>query len=272
MIKDIRLFALAHEGDTSALELAEALAARTGARIACTGCVVLPDGFLGYSENLDTEAAAQARKDQSPGLAAFASELKARPRPIAYEQVEAYPKRIEAMVAPRAQRSDAVVVRAPPKSHETAHSALIEAALFAGAAPVFVAPLHWRAREIGTRVLVCWDESREAARAAHQALAFAAPDAHIVVATVAEHPERKEEGAGRQFAAHLARGGMTAEFQMRAMRAEGVAATLDHVAQEVGADLVVLGGYRHARMQEAMFGGVTRTILRAPQLPLLLAH
>ena len=272
MIKDIHLFALAHNGDMPALELAEALAARTGAQVSCTACLILPDGYLGYSENLESAAVAQARREQRLGFAGLEREFKSRPTPVQLELIEAYPKQLQSVVAARAQRSDAVVVRAPPKSHETPHAVLIEAALFGGAAPVFVAPLHWHAGEIGKRLLVCWDDSREAARAAHDALAFAAPGAHIVVATASAHPERYDDASGRRFADHLARAGTTAEFQSHPIRDGDVAATLDHVAQEAGADLIVLGGYRHPRLQEAVFGGVTRSILRAPRLPLLLAH
>jgi nucleotide-binding universal stress UspA family protein len=38
------------------------------------------------------------------------------------------------------------------------------------------------------------------------------------------------------------------------------------------ADLLVLGGYGHSRARELVLGGVTRELLIASNIPLLLAH
>ena len=44
------------------------------------------------------------------------------------------------------------------------------------------------------------------------------------------------------------------------------------LAADVGADLLVMGCYGHSRMREWILGGVTRSVLRAATLPLLMAH
>jgi nucleotide-binding universal stress UspA family protein len=41
---------------------------------------------------------------------------------------------------------------------------------------------------------------------------------------------------------------------------------------EVGADLLVLGGYGRTRLSELVMGGVTRHVLAEAKLPVLLAH
>jgi nucleotide-binding universal stress UspA family protein len=43
-------------------------------------------------------------------------------------------------------------------------------------------------------------------------------------------------------------------------------------AQSQGADLVVMGGYAHARVRELLFGGATRDLLEEAPVPLLMAH
>ena len=43
-------------------------------------------------------------------------------------------------------------------------------------------------------------------------------------------------------------------------------------AADLDAGLLVMGGYGHARYRELVLGGVTATVLRAPTLPVLLAH
>ena len=43
-------------------------------------------------------------------------------------------------------------------------------------------------------------------------------------------------------------------------------------AHEVGADLLVMGAFAHGEWREFIFGGVTRYMLRATDLPLLMRH
>jgi nucleotide-binding universal stress UspA family protein len=43
-------------------------------------------------------------------------------------------------------------------------------------------------------------------------------------------------------------------------------------AKALGADLLVMGAYAHRRFFEALLGGVTRSILHAADLPLLMQH
>lgn len=38
------------------------------------------------------------------------------------------------------------------------------------------------------------------------------------------------------------------------------------------ADLIVMGGYGHARPRERLFGGVTRDVLARACIPVLMAH
>ena len=48
-------------------------------------------------------------------------------------------------------------------------------------------------------------------------------------------------------------------------------ALLSHVADR-GSDLLVMGGYGHSRLREAVLGGATRTILQSMTVPVLMAH
>jgi nucleotide-binding universal stress UspA family protein len=47
---------------------------------------------------------------------------------------------------------------------------------------------------------------------------------------------------------------------------------LMRAAEELRADLLVMGGYSHSRLREAVFGGFTRRILRGANLPVLMVH
>ncbi|UUZ49687.1 universal stress protein [Massilia sp. B-10] len=44
------------------------------------------------------------------------------------------------------------------------------------------------------------------------------------------------------------------------------------VVSRAEADLIVMGAYGHSAFHEAILGGVTRTVLEASAVPLLMAH
>ncbi len=48
-------------------------------------------------------------------------------------------------------------------------------------------------------------------------------------------------------------------------------ALLDY-ASDIGADMLVVGGYGHSRTREMILGGVTRDLLRFMTLPVLMSH
>ena len=53
-------------------------------------------------------------------------------------------------------------------------------------------------------------------------------------------------------------------------RAGGPLPQIVEAGDEAG--LIVLGGYRHSRLQQTVLPGVTRTLLRKSKVPLLLSH
>jgi nucleotide-binding universal stress UspA family protein len=54
--------------------------------------------------------------------------------------------------------------------------------------------------------------------------------------------------------------------------AGGSAETLLSRAADMGADLLVMGGYGHSRLRELVLGGTTRTVLASMTVPTLMAH
>ncbi|MBV9552462.1 MAG: universal stress protein, partial [Alphaproteobacteria bacterium] len=73
---------------------------------------------------------------------------------------------------------------------------------------------------------------------------------------------------------HLAWHGIAADRHHVAFRSgDGIGATLLDAAKAVKADLLVMGGYGHRPLREALFGGATREVIAIDtELPLLLVH
>jgi nucleotide-binding universal stress UspA family protein len=122
----------------------------------------------------------------------------------------------------------------------------------------------------GLRVLIAWDGSRESARAdAMQVIKHAK---FVIVVTVEAGPTHSEP-AGTDFAAWLERHNIEAGFAT-APRVSGVSAgsLLLNMLTDRHIDLVVMGAYGHARVQERLFGGVTRSMLQSMTVQVLMSH
>ena len=71
---------------------------------------------------------------------------------------------------------------------------------------------------------------------------------------------------------HLARNGVPAMARTLDPGSRGIGETVLEEARVFGADLLVKGAYTHSRLRQLIFGGATRHILTAAELPVLLAH
>lgn len=138
--------------------------------------------------------------------------------------------------------------------------------------PVLVAPPIARTFH-GDRVLVAWKDSRESRRAVTDALPFLKRAEAVVVMEVCEkeHVESAEAHTS-EVASFLQRHGIETSAKVEVAGDERAGACLNIQAETMGADLIVAGCYGHSRMQEWVFGGVTRSLLRNPERFVLLSH
>lgn len=121
--------------------------------------------------------------------------------------------------------------------------------------------------------LVAWDGSSEAANAVRSALGMLAGASAVHVVQVEE--EKETAFPGTRLLEYLSRHGIHAELTIE------YEAELDRnfipdilVARTitVKASYLVMGGYNHSRLGQYVFGGVTRSMLSASPIPLLIAH
>ncbi len=177
---------------------------------------------------------------------------------------------VHEVVAEHARLHDLIVIGADPEGILSERD-LAEYLLFESGRPVLVVPAGWEARPI-RKALVAWDASRGAARAlgdampllenAEQTLFLTFPD-DKTIATSMTREEVEEALRPRRLNATLAEAS-------RGSRSIGDA--LNDEAREMGADLLVMGGYGRPKWRELVLGGATRGILEKPLLPTLLSH
>ena len=178
------------------------------------------------------------------------------------------------VVASRARYSDLAVLPLPyGKSRGVEDEAVTEAALFEGMAPVLIVPPSGMKTPEPKRIIVAWNQSREALVAARRALPFLkrADMVQIVVVDPPTHgPERSDPGG--LLCQFLVRHGVHAEVSVLARTLPRVSEVLARQVRDVDAEMLVMGAYGHSRFREAIMGGATRDMLESADVPVFLAH
>jgi nucleotide-binding universal stress UspA family protein len=171
-----------------------------------------------------------------------------------------------------ARRFDLSVVRQAEPDAVAPQGLIIEAALFQSGRPVLVVPYIHKERLALDRVLVCWDASRNAARAIADAMPFLQRSKSVDVVVVATERQKSDELPGADIALHLARHDLNVDLKRIVSDRTDVASTILSYAADAGADFIVMGGYGHSRFREFILGGATRGILSAMTVPTLISH
>lgn len=141
--------------------------------------------------------------------------------------------------------------------------------------PVLVVPQSGNLDSIGERVVVAWNNSREAARAVFDALPLLQKASEVTVLSVEEpsKPEVTNNIAGAEIGATLARHGVKTDFQQVKPGARGDAG-VELLAQVEAhrADLLVMGCFGRSRLREFVLGGASRHVLQNTTVPVLMGH
>jgi nucleotide-binding universal stress UspA family protein len=140
--------------------------------------------------------------------------------------------------------------------------------------PVLVVPHAGDFTRLGERVVVAWNAGREAARAVNDAMPLLTMAQSVTVLCV--NPQtgvaRHGDAPGADIAVHLARHGVKVTVERSHASELDVADVLLNRVADLGADLVVAGGYGRSRIRELILGGTTRDLLRHMTVPIFMSH
>ena len=281
-MRDLLLVLDGSARDATRLETALELARTVGAHLTglCPLELLLPAdlGFAlgGYPEALALQSAVEQLQDQANARAAeieavFRAGLS---RAGVNGDWRTAPGPVGPAIAVAARHADLTVIGQDDPDHRVppAGRHMIEDVLLAAGRPLLLLPYAGRFPTIGRNVLIAWTPTREAARAVGDALGLIEPAAQVTVLTVAR-AGGGDAVPGAEIAAHLARHGLavTAARSVSDGQIHEADMLLSYAA-DLGADLLVMGGYGHSRVRELTLGGVTRSVLRHMTLPVLMSH
>lgn len=169
----------------------------------------------------------------------------------------------------RARHSDLVVLGRQHNRDLMPYN-LIELLLMGSGRPILIAPDSPSTGITGT-VIVGWKETPEASRALAAAVPLLTAARRVILVSVEE-----EHAATIEDLEHLAQQlrwhGMAAEASYIGNKSKGISGQLTKLATEMRADLLVVGGYGHKPLREAVFGGVTRALIESADVPVLMMH
>jgi nucleotide-binding universal stress UspA family protein len=215
---------------------------------------------------------AGVKADETAASAAFDKALKGRHLSHAWRAVDGFD---DDELAVHARYADLIVVgQFDPEQSTPTPSDLPETVALATGRPTLVVPHIGAQKALGKTILLCWNASRESARAASDAMPFLRAAEKVVVLVIDPKSSPKGHGAepGADVAAWLARHGVNVTVQRDVAADTDVGSVILSRAADHDADLIVMGIYGHSRMREMVLGGASRTLMASMTVPVLMAH
>ena len=292
MIKNILVPLTGCSNDASALEAAYFIGARFSANVLClrvhpNPMQIVAQAALGQFSttmgnvqlihaieercNARTTKARTAFDQFSERISSPASTLGEGAIAASWQQIEGDP--LEETIA-AARYSDMIVLGRAPEDGDFNTDSVANILVRSGR-PVLLVPDE-PVKAIGSHIAIAWKETAEAARAVTAAMPLLLQAKRVAVLCANENeaaPGSSEDlGPAARLAEQLAHHGLSPDAKDIAFSKQPASQALIHAAQDFGADLLVAGGYSHSRFRELVFGGFTRQVLQACNLPVLLLH
>ena len=223
-------------------------------------------------DDLYTAYEAAAKADHDAAAAAFDKAIKGTHLATEWRLAKGY---VENELAVQARYADLLVVgQTDPDAESLTPTDLPETVALATGRPTLVVPHIGVRSKPGKTVMLCWNASRESARAASDALPFLTAAAKVIVLVIDPRTSAAGHGAepGADVATWLTRHGVKVTVQRDVAADADVGSIILSRAADHGADLIVMGIYGHSRMREMVLGGASRSLLSSMTVPILMAH
>ncbi len=258
--------------------MASQLATANGAHLiglAATGTLALPvvveNDLRGWPD-----VVARVRAQQRERAQVWVDHFKAQAAASRLTSFEAVlsDEEAEAAMVRLGRLSDLLVV-SQADAHDagnTAPAGLPQRVFMQTGRPMLLLPRAGPVATLGRTVLAAWSGTRESARALSDALPLLSAADKVCVLCLDRADEAGVSRLQLNDLRHwLQRHGVSAEC-VQVSTTEDFGDTLLQRAAGYGADLIVMGGFGHPRWAELVLGGVTRTVLEAAVLPVLISH
>lgn len=181
---------------------------------------------------------------------------------------------LDDVVGRRARYADITVLGPELLSDETLKAKALEGTLFSSGKPVLLIPAGAKASLRPKRVNVAWDSRVEASNAVASSLDMLrmAEEVRLVLVDPVQGEGAQGAEPGADAATYLARHGVKVVVDRLPSQGQPIAEVLGRHAVDKAAEVLVMGAYGHSRLRERLFGGVTRSMIETPPLPVLMGR
>ncbi|MER2508097.1 MAG: universal stress protein [Amaricoccus sp.] len=181
---------------------------------------------------------------------------------------------VTTLAARFARYADITFVAPHAARAETQQDWVMNGALFESGRPVLLLPGTPFVFPPKGRVVLAWDASVEASKAVRDSIDLLARAASVDAVLIDPVPSFDGHGPepGADLAAYLARHGVVTTIHRLPREGQEVGDILRRTATDLGADLIVMGGFGHSRLRQRFFGGTTSTMMKQVTIPVLMAH
>ena len=174
------------------------------------------------------------------------------------------------IIGVRGRLADLIVMSRTPDTNPI-YSEAVTAALFQTGRPVLLIPPGEAAKPLNGNTIIAWNGSREAVHAVTAALPFM--EHGKVWAVTGENDDWNSSPImPQELASYLKLHNIHAETLLPWINHTPLPEVILGSAQKLNAGLIVMGAFGHSRMREMVMGGVTGYMLKAANVPILMAH
>ena len=214
-------------------------------------------------------AKAKCRERGVAVIRAIETELGQLGIPLRTTQTECFPGAVGDTVTRFALYHDFALVGI--SASDATMQATAEAVIFGSGKPTLLVPENAPAPNF-EHIMIAWDGSRFAARAVTDARYFLQRAQTVTIASVTDEKVFPDDDLGNRLAEYLARHDIKATVTLVQRRGRPIAGALQENARDIGAGMLVMGGFAHSRMRDFVLGGATGGVLKDLRIAVLLSH
>ncbi len=168
-----------------------------------------------------------------------------------------------------AKLADVTIFVGPLTDHHLFAPSVLERTLVESGRPLLLMPEESGKTSLD-HVAIAWDGDIQAVRAVFAAREFLQNAKSIHIITVRGRYDETPDP--KKLIDYLAWGGLNAQSNIVDYNDRNIGQVLLSAAVDIDADLLIMGGFAHARSREVIFGGATMYAIRKTRLPILMMH
>lgn len=274
-VKSILVHLDAPETARQVLKPAAALARRFGAHLIglhVTEGIEIYAGVSMVAGVIDADTFTDAQRQRERKVRAVFDDMVGADTFVAeWRHVDAGAHTASDRIIEHARAADLVVLaQVRPDDPNREARAIVQRTIRKCGRPVLVIPYAGSFEEIGRKALIGWSPTREAARAAHDAIpVIEGGEAMILTSHSVRDPDTLGIETAKELARTYSRHGVKADVIERTNDGIAVGELLENESFERGADLIVTGAFGHSRVYDFVIGATTTHLLESMTAPVL---